>query len=109
MKCSKIQLSIASIISNVEIINSRGIKILVRGSVPTITMDNCEDVEIELEENDNKTSIDQDNGNIKEIITSKCTGINVIKGDHEWPIPCQFISKFNEKIKLITEPIELDK
>jgi len=75
-------------------------------------MDNCEDVEIEIaESNEEEPNREEEKrGNVREIITSKCTGINIIKGECEWPIPCQFISKFDEKQgKIITEPIELDK
>lgn len=99
------------VISNVEVLASSKVRLfLVGGRVPTVVLDECEDVQIYVGEASKEIKI----------ITSKCCQVNVLmpagvikpelEGEEEadeWiemALPAQFISHLGSNGKMITEP-----
>jgi len=97
--CRKVAIVFDSLISSAEVINSTNIEIQVLGSVPTVTMDKSDSIQLYLSQ--------QSEG--CEVVTAKTSGINVIlpHGEElkEHPVPEQF-KTLVEGIKLITTPVE---
>jgi len=104
--CHKSGVIVDDAVSSVEMVNSNGVKVQIVGSVPTITIDKVDGVQIFLSEASIGTSI----------ISSKSSEMNVLvpgatEDDDmiEIPIPEQFQSKYNpETKKLDTEQVTLN-
>lgn len=101
--CQRVGLLFDDVLSTVEFINSNNVQLQVLGKVPTITIEKTDNCQIYL----SKSSLDT------EMVSSKSSSMNVLvpneTGDDylEYPIPEQFKTVFNSKIKkLTTNPTE---
>eukprot|EP01121_Diplochlamys_sp_Union-15-3_P002787 TRINITY_DN1259_c0_g1_i1.p1 TRINITY_DN1259_c0_g1~~TRINITY_DN1259_c0_g1_i1.p1 ORF type:complete len:169 (+),score=53.24 TRINITY_DN1259_c0_g1_i1:73-579(+) len=92
------------IVANVEVINGSKVQLQANGVVPSIVIDKTQGATIYLQSAAGKKA---------EIVTSLSSEINVVTpgasaeaDPKESPIPSQFVSKFNDKGVLITNPVE---
>lgn len=100
-QCTKVGLIFTSVVSMVEFINCRGMKVQVLDHVPTIQIEKTDGCHVYL----SKTSLDT------QFITSKSSEmtINVPFGDGEYkehPIPEQFKTHVKDGKSLVTVPNE---
>ena len=101
--CRELGLIINSVVSGVEIVNSRKCQIQVEQSVPSVTIDSCDEITLFLTAEILKTV---------QIYTSKISQVNIKvlspEGDlvHEYAVPEQFKSSFSSNGgKLETLPL----
>ena len=100
-QCTKVGIQLTSVVSLVEVINCRGMKVQVLDYVPTIQIEKTDGCHAYL----SKTSLNT------EFITSQSSEmtINVPFGDGEYkehPIPEQFKTRIKDGKELITIPNE---
>jgi adenylyl cyclase-associated protein len=100
-QCTKVGIQFTSVVSLVEFINCRGMKVQVLDHVPTIQIEKTDGCHVYL----SKTSLDT------EFITSKSSEmtVNVPFGDGEYkehPIPEQFKTHLKGGKQLVTVPNE---
>ena len=93
------------IVSTVELLNTRKVQIQLQSTCPTMTIDNCEAIQVFLGRGVEKQF---------ELHTSQCSEINLYRqmGDEEGefsaeiPVPVQFKSYFDAEGHLKTEPVK---
>ncbi|KAF9320967.1 hypothetical protein BG003_004250, partial [Podila horticola] len=100
--CTKTGLCVESLISQLDLVNSKSIQVQVLGKAPTISLDKIDSCMVYL----SKDCLDV------EILTSKCSAINILtpdaadEGDYvERPVPEQFLTKIVEG-KVVTTAVE---
>ncbi|XP_023335821.1 adenylyl cyclase-associated protein [Eurytemora carolleeae] len=98
--CKKVGVVFDSLISSAEVVNSASIELQVLGTVPIVTLDKTDSVQIYLSEQSKNC----------EIVTAKTAGVNITvpqpSGDSkEFPVPEQFKTIVNGG-KLKTTPME---
>ena len=84
-----------AVLSSIDLINCKKIKVEVDAAVPTICIDGCEAVTFYLSPEHPSP----------EFITSKCCEIVIVRGEQEFLIPEQFKSRL-EGDGLMTAPVE---
>jgi adenylyl cyclase-associated protein len=116
--CKRMGIKVNGVLSNVEVISSNSVVLSLDGTVPTVVLDGCEGIQIQL---------DSAEGRSVSILTSKCSEVNVVaskailsasplaskeNGNEEdedlveLAIPMQFRSFIDAKSgTLITEPV----
>lgn len=98
--CQDTGVILSSVISNVELLNSKNVKVQVENSAPTVAIDNCSGVTVYLSKDSRET----------EISSCMSTDMNVVFPSEkdpdeliEKPIPQQFISVIKND-KITTQP-----
>ncbi|KAG0225282.1 hypothetical protein BGW42_004571 [Actinomortierella wolfii] len=101
--CTKTGVCMDSLISSLDMVNSKSLQVQVLGKTPTIALDKIDSCLVYL----SKECMDV------EVLTSKCSSINIltpdskeIEGDFvERPVPEQFLTKFVDG-KMVTTAVE---
>jgi len=104
-KCSNVTVIIESVLSGVEVVNSKRIKMQVKQSMPSVAIDKTDGIVVGL----SWPARDA------QIVTSKSSEMNVTfpvseDADAEWvemPIPEQFVTKVTKENKLLSSVSEL--
>jgi len=112
-QCKQLDLEVADVVSNVELLRCVKVRLFLRGHVPTVVLDECEEIQIML----NEASKDV------RVLTSKCAEINFCIAKKllnpesanseeaedlvEFPVPMQFISTMDLANKQVpTVPVQ---
>ncbi|KAF9555955.1 hypothetical protein EC968_008555 [Mortierella alpina] len=103
--CTKTGVCLESLISSLDLVNSKSVQVQILGKAPTISLDKVDSAMVYL----SKDCLDV------EILTSKCSAINILTPDStedgaegdfvERPVPEQFLTKIVEG-KVVTTPVE---
>lgn len=100
--CSKTGLCVESLISQLDVVNSKSVQVQILGRAPTVSLDKVDSCMVYL----SKECLDV------EILTSKCSAVNILTppeeedGDFlERPVPEQFLTKIVDG-KVITTAVE---
>jgi len=101
--CSKTSVVFDSIISTVEVVNSKKVQLQANGALPNVTVDKSEGVTLYIQ---------TEEGRKVELVTSASTDLNIVTpgktendDPKEHPIPHQFVSVFQGD-KVVTKPNE---
>ncbi|KAG0248765.1 hypothetical protein BG011_009929 [Mortierella polycephala] len=103
--CTKIGLCFESLISSLDVVNSKSVQVQILGRAPTVSLDKVDSCMVYL----SKECLDV------EILTSKCSAVNILTPDSteegaegdfvERPVPEQFLTKIVDG-KVITTAVE---
>ncbi|KAF9116342.1 hypothetical protein BGX27_003335 [Mortierella sp. AM989] len=103
--CAKTGLCVESLISSLDLVNSKSVQVQILGKAPTVSLDKTDSCMIYL----SKDCLDV------EILTSKCSAINILTPDSteegaegdfvERPVPEQFLTKIVNG-KVVTTAVE---
>jgi len=103
--CTKTGVCLESLISSLDLVNSKSVQVQILGKAPTISLDKVDSAMVYL----SKDCLDI------EILTSKCSAINILTPDStedgaegdfvERPVPEQFLTKIVDG-KVVTVPVE---
>ncbi len=103
--CTKTGVCLESLISSLDLVNSKSVQVQILGKAPTISLDKVDSAMVYL----SKDCLDV------EILTSKCSAINILTPDStedgaegdfvERPVPEQFWTKIVDG-KVVTVPVE---
>ena len=101
--CEKTGIIFDDVIASVEVVNSKGVQLQANGSVPNMTIDGTEGATIYVQ---------TEAGRAVEIVTSNSRQVNIVTpgateqdDPTEYPVPEQFLSKF-ESGKLVSSAVE---
>jgi adenylyl cyclase-associated protein len=101
--CTKASVVFDSIISTVEVVNSKRVQLQANGALPNVTVDKTEGVTL---------FIQTEEGKKVELVTSASTDVNIVTpgkteddDPKEHPIAHQFVSTFQGD-KIVTKPVE---
>ncbi|KAF9968552.1 hypothetical protein BGZ70_002456 [Mortierella alpina] len=103
--CTKTGVCLESLISSLDLVNSKSVQVQILGKAPTISLDKVDSAMVYL----SKDCLDI------EILTSKCSAVNILTPDStedgaegdfvERPVPEQFLTKIVDG-KVVTVPVE---
>ena len=99
--CTKTGLCLESLISSLDLVNSKSVQVQILGRAPTISLDKIDSCMVYL----SKDCLDV------EVLTSKCSAVNILTPDgeegdfSEKPVPEQFLSKIVDG-KIVTTAVE---
>ncbi|KAF9177470.1 hypothetical protein BGZ50_008746 [Haplosporangium sp. Z 11] len=103
--CTKVGLCLESLISSLDVVNSKSVQVQILGRAPTVSLDKVDSCMVYL----SKECLDV------EILTSKCSAVNILTPDSteegaegdfvERPVPEQFLTKIVDG-KVITTAVE---